>query len=175
MIARRRSQSDLPNAPLELLHPLMRPGAEIPGAEIVREIAGRDGATLLELLRAVLTWSAHPDNAPDLESASLARMEYELLARGADAFASPAGLLAGYMANAAKSTARDIAWACVCISDWASERGARATALQFAQAAALAATSAIRVVGSSASSRTEPCSRSRSMVSACAPHRRMVR
>lgn len=138
MVARRRSQSELPNAPLELLHPLLLPGADIPGAEIVREIGGGDGATLLELLRAVLAWSAHPDNAPALESASLARTEYELLSRGPDPFASPAGLLAGYMASAAEATQRDVSWACVCLSDWAAERGAKATALQFAQAAALA-------------------------------------
>jgi len=136
MTARRRSDSELPNAPLELLHPLLLPAAEVPGAEVLREIGGGDGATLLELLRAVLAWSAHPRNAPDFDSASLARAEYELLSRGDDPFASPAGLLAGYMAEAASASPRDIAWACVCISDWAAERGARATALQFAQAAA---------------------------------------
>jgi tetratricopeptide (TPR) repeat protein len=136
MTARRRSNSELPNAPLELLHPLLLPGAEIPGAEVLREIGGGDGITLLELLRAVLAWSAHPQNAPEFESASLARAEYELLSRGNDPFASPAGLLAGYMAEPASATPREVAWACVCISDWASERGARATALQFAQAAA---------------------------------------
>lgn len=138
MAARRRSESDLPHAPLELLHPMMLPGAEIPGAEILSEIGGGDGATLLGLLRAVLAWSANPGHAAALDRDALERTEYTLLSRGADAFASPAGLLAGYMARPKMASERDVAWACICISDWASERGARKTALQFAIAAALA-------------------------------------
>ena len=138
MTARRRSKSELPNAPLELLHPLRLPAAEIPGAEVLREIGGNDGATLLELLRAVLAWSAHPENAPEFESAWLRKTEYALLSRGDDPFASPAGLLAGYMSEPDAASPHEVAWACVCLSDWASERGARATALQFAQAAAFA-------------------------------------
>lgn len=137
-MARRRSESDLPHAPLELLHPLMLPGASVPGAEILAEIGGGDAATLLELLRAVLAWSANPGHPPAFDSAALERTEYELLSRGADALASPAGLLAGYMARPRAASERDVAWACICISDWASEQGAPATAVQFAMAAAFA-------------------------------------
>ncbi|HET7232458.1 MAG TPA: hypothetical protein VFJ16_20790 [Longimicrobium sp.] len=137
-MAARRRQTELPHAPLELLHPLTLPGAEIPGAEIMSEIGGDDAATLMELLRAVLTWSANPELAPAFDRAALERTEYTLLSRGPDALASPAGLLAGYMAHAETASPREVAWACICISDWASERGARATAVQFAMAAAFA-------------------------------------
>jgi tetratricopeptide (TPR) repeat protein len=138
MGARRRSGSDLPHAPLELLHPLVLPGAEVPGREIVGELTSGHAATLLFLLRAVLAWSAHPDRRPAVDSAALERAERTLLARGPDALASPAGLLAGYMARPESASAREVAWACICVSDWASEQGARATAVLFAQAAALA-------------------------------------
>ncbi|HET7460006.1 MAG TPA: tetratricopeptide repeat protein [Longimicrobium sp.] len=138
MAARRRSESDLPHAPLELLHPVMLPGAEIPGAEILGEIGGSEAATLLGLLRAVLAWSANPGHVAALDRDTLERTEYTLLSRGPDGFASPAGLLAGYMARPKTASERDVAWVCICISDWAAERGARATAIQFAMAAAFA-------------------------------------
>jgi hypothetical protein len=139
MAARRRSDSELPHAPLELLHPLLLPGADIPGAEILGELGCTpDATTLLQLYRAVLAWSAHPENSPALDSASLERTEFALLSRGDDPLASPAGLLAGYMAQPEAATQREVAWVCICIADWATERGARATALRFTEAAALA-------------------------------------
>ncbi|HEU4560178.1 MAG TPA: hypothetical protein VFS20_20170 [Longimicrobium sp.] len=139
MASRRRSDSELPNAPLELLHPLLLPGAEVPGAEIVSEMGcTSDATTLLQLYRAVLAWSAHPENSPAFDRGALERTEYALLSRGPDALASPAGLLAGYMARAETATQREVAWACICIADWATERGARGTALRFTEAAALA-------------------------------------
>jgi len=138
MTGRRRSPSELPHAPLELMHPLLLPGAEVPGAEIVGELGECNSATLLELLRAVLAWSAHPEHSPALDCAALERTEYALLSRGPDPLASPAGLLAGYMADPEAACPREVAWACVCISDWAAERGAPKTSLQFATAAALA-------------------------------------
>lgn len=139
MAARRRSESELPHAPLELLHPLLLPGADIPGAEILGELGCTpDATTLLQLYRAVLAWSAHPENSPALDTDALERTELALLSRGPDALASPAGLLAGYMAQPETATQREVAWVCICIADWATEQGARATALRFTEAAALA-------------------------------------
>ena len=139
MAVRRRSDSELPHAPLELLHPLLLPGAEIPGAEIVGELGCTgDATTLLQLYRAVLAWSAHPENAPSFDRGAMERTEYALLSRGPDALASPAGLLAGYMSRPETATQREVSWACICIADWATERGARGTALRFTEAAALA-------------------------------------
>lgn len=139
MASRRRSDSELPRAPLELLHPMLLPGAEVPGAEIVRELGCTGDATiLLQLYRAVLAWSVHPENSPAFDRGAMERTEYALLSRGPDALGSPAGLLAGYMAHPEAATPREVAWVCVCIADWAMEREARGTALLFTKAAALA-------------------------------------
>ncbi len=139
MASRRRSDSELPRAPLELLHPMLLPGADVPGAEIVRELGCTGDATiLLQLYRAVLAWSAHPENSPAFDRGAMERTEYALLSRGPDALGSPAGLLAGYMARPEAATPREVAWVCVCIADWATEREARGTALLFTKAAALA-------------------------------------
>ena len=78
------------------------------------------------------------DQVATLDRAALERTEYKLLSRGPDGFASPAGLLAGYMARPRTACESDVAWVCICISDWAVEHGARKTALQFAMAAAFA-------------------------------------
>jgi len=165
MSGRRHSPSELPYAPLELMHPLLLPGPDVPGAEMVGELGDCNSATLLEILRAVLAWSAHPEHSPALDRAALERTEYALLLRGPDAFASPAGLLAGYMANPETACPREVAWACVCISDWASARGARdVAAVRAGSRPRLAAARALRLARRAAAARAEPPARGGGLV-----------
>lgn len=134
MPRRRRSNAALPHAPLMLRHPAALPPAVIAGAEIIVEIGGADGATLFRLLRAVLAWSHDVDTGLDRET--LSEMEHALLAAPPGSLSSPAGLLAGYMADPTSAIPEAVSWACVCVSDWAAGLGARRTALAYAQAAA---------------------------------------
>lgn len=134
----RRGGADLPRAPLELLHPLQVPGAEIPGLRILDEIRECEGSILWKLYRTVLAWSAPSAGGdPDPgDRGELERFEVELLLR-ADPFGSAAGLLAGYMARPGTAVPKRVAWACTCLAEWAADRGARETALVVSEAAAL--------------------------------------
>jgi hypothetical protein len=136
----RAAAADLPRAPLDLLHPLQVPGAGIPGCRILQEIRGQDGFVLWRLYRAVLAWSARPEGS-DLGAEAWAEMrqiERGLLSRLRDLLGSAGGLLAGYMLEGGAASPQDVAWACVCLSEYASDCAAQETALDFAQAAALA-------------------------------------
>lgn len=134
----RRGEADLPRAPLELVHPLQVPGAEIPGLRILDEIREREGCILWRLYRTVLAWSA-PSASGDpgsADPAELERLEFELLSR-VDPFGSAAGLLAGYMARPDTAASKHVAWACMCLAEWAADRGARESVLVVSEAAAL--------------------------------------
>lgn len=135
----RASGSDLPNAPLELLHPLALPGGEPAALAALTEAPEEYRAALFTLLRALLAWTRDGTaRAPVFDPGVLSRMERELLERGPDPLASPLGLLAGYLARPESAAARDVAWACVCVMEWATEHHAPRTAVLFAQGAALA-------------------------------------
>lgn len=125
-----------------MLHPLALPGAEIEGVHMFEEVSGADGVILWNLLRAVLSWSAgpHAENGRcAAEPKALERMEHELLSRGADPLGAPGGLLAGYMARPDVHRKDDVAWACICICEWALEQRFGRTGAGFAVAAAVAA------------------------------------
>src|SRR2546423_1481926 len=135
----RRSGAELPHAPLELLHPLALPAAEPAALDALTEVPAEHRPTLFKLLRAVLAWSRDPARAAEtLDAGALGRLEGELLACGPGPLASPLALLAGYLGHGRDAEPRQVAWACVCVADWAIERQARKTALLFTQAAALA-------------------------------------
>ena len=130
---------DLPHAPLELMHPLRLPGAEIPGLRILTEIGGSDGMLLWRLHRAVLRWSVRPADS-DLGGdarVELDRLEFALL-QVKSPLGAAGGLLAGYMRDAEEARPKDVSWACLCLSEYAYDRGATQTALEFVQAAAFA-------------------------------------
>ena len=124
---------------MELLHPLALPGGRILGVGVLQEIGGEHGGLLFDLLRAVLSWSAHPETGTTSDAAALERIERELLARGENPLASPCALLAGYMARCSADQGHEVAWLCICISDWALSGHFRRTGAEFAKAAALAA------------------------------------
>lgn len=127
----------LPNAPFHLLHPLEVQGAAAVAAEPLFEIPAEERLHVFRLLRAVLAWSADPE-ADTSERPAFARIERELLAKGAGPLTSPLALLAGYLARPDTAVPHRIAWVCACLMDWAALQGARRTAELFAQAAALA-------------------------------------
>lgn len=143
--ARRGGGSELPHAPLELVHPLQIPRAEIEGIRILREVPGPERVTLWELLWTVLAWSLDPSACVEVDRAGLEAREHELLTHPDREMGQPAGLLMSYMASCPNEVrAHEVAWAAVCVAEWASRHGYRSTAAQFAQAAALACGSSAR-------------------------------
>lgn len=130
--------AELPNAPMDLLHPLALPSAEIDGVEILSEMSGGDAILLWQLLRVVLSWSVDRDSACQTYAKQLERIEQDLLSRGTDSLSAPAALLARLMGHPNGEGHEQVAWACLCISDWALDRGFRTTGIEFARAAGLA-------------------------------------
>jgi len=138
MAYRRRSTAELPFAPLELLHPLDLPGGEIEGRDILREMPTADGSHLWVLFRVVLGWTARQDDKCHGDVQALIRLEREMLERGADPFAAPCGLLAGYMAHPCAARKEEVAWACICLAEWAQEEGFAGIAEGFSKLSAYA-------------------------------------
>jgi len=139
MPARRRSASDLPRAPLELLHPLTAQGGDPVGAELLADGAGEPTLLLFRLHRALLAWTADPAAAA-FDPDALRRIEDRLLATlDSDPLSAPLAVLVHALLDPAGANRARAAWACMAVSDWAVERGARQTALAFAQLAALSA------------------------------------
>ena len=137
MSGRRRSRSELPRAPRELVHPLSIPGAEVAGTEVLHELPPEAAAPALRILRAVLAWSFNPADAA-LDTAALARLEEQALARPDDPLWSPLAVLAAQLARGPAAERRELALACAAVADWALAEGAERTGLAFAEAAALA-------------------------------------
>jgi hypothetical protein len=115
---------------------------------VLEEVEADRAVWAFMTLRATHAWAEGVDAArtllPDGEAE---RWEEELAERAcAEAGSSPADeppLLAALAALAAalrrgQTTPEGVAWACLCVAEWALGRGAVATALAFAQAAALA-------------------------------------
>lgn len=137
MAARRRSESELPHAPLELLHPLIVQTGDVPGSEILSEIHSPEGVPLLVLFRAALAWS-HPEaEETSFDVREIARIEAEALSR-----LDQGGCWAAIavIANALVDETADraqLAQACFCVAEWALGRGAQRTGVGFAMLASL--------------------------------------
>ena len=123
--------------------PALTHGPEsMPGSGILDEVPGELGVTLWRSCRNVVLWAATPEpqrgalfagGAADVREAELSRLEVdpELVAPLSvmvRLLESPAGMDVGRLVNA-----------CRRVSTWAEQRGALSTALEFMQAAALAA------------------------------------
>ncbi len=135
---RHRDSSEFPHAPLELLHPLAIPGGEIERIKILKEVRAGDGVRLWRLLWMVLSWTVEQNDDALWDPGQLEDFERDLLSHPDPALGQPAGLLAGYMAIGASPDPQGVAWACLCVAEWASGRGFRVTAAEFALTAALA-------------------------------------
>jgi tetratricopeptide (TPR) repeat protein len=139
MSRRRRSDADLPKAPLELAHPMTVPGSAVAGAEVAADVTGPYATMLFRVYRLVLAWTtrAKSDADPD----ALRRLEQTLLERmDHDELAAPLALLVALVQSPDPDADRSrAAWACMCLAEWAIEQGARRTAIAFTQLAALIA------------------------------------
>ncbi|HEV7589158.1 MAG TPA: tetratricopeptide repeat protein, partial [Longimicrobium sp.] len=129
----RRSRSDLPRAPLELLHPLALPSAGVTGVEILSELPRAQALPLFSLYRAALSWSAGASSGEDV-----GRVERHALARLGEGGCWPAAAVIALFVAAPPCDDRDeIARACLAMADWALSQNAQETALAFAGLAAL--------------------------------------
>jgi tetratricopeptide (TPR) repeat protein len=129
----RRSRSDLPRAPLELLHPLALPPAAVTGVEILSELPRAQALPLFSLYRAALSWSTGASAGEDVD-----RLERHALARLGEGGCWPAAAVIALFVAAPPGDDRDeIARACLALADWALSQQAQETALAFAGLAAL--------------------------------------
>jgi tetratricopeptide (TPR) repeat protein len=121
--------------------PLTIPGGDVAGAEVVGELAPEVALPVWQTLRSVLMWAGEePAMRGDLfEPCAMGDWERELLQETWEPdVRCPLAVLVGELAKPAEASAETIARACLCVTDWALERGHVATALAFAEAAALA-------------------------------------
>jgi len=120
--------------------PLTIPGGEVAGTEIVRELAPEVALPAWQVLRSVLMWAAEePAERSDLfEPCAMADWERELLeGEWEPELRLPLAVLVGELSRPFQASPETVAYTCLCVSDWAIAGGAVATALAFAEAAAL--------------------------------------
>jgi tetratricopeptide (TPR) repeat protein len=139
MSRRRRSDADLPKAPLELAHPMTVPGGAVAGAELAADATGPHATMLFRVYRIVLAWTSGAKAEADPDA--LRRLEQSLLERmDDDEPAAPLAVLVALVQSPDPDADRSrAAWACMCLAEWAIDRGARRTAIAFTQLAALIA------------------------------------
>jgi len=137
MAARRRSESVLPHAPLELLHPMMVPTGAVPGSEILSEIHSPEGVPLLVLFRAALQWSHPHATAPSFDAREIARIETQALSRLSEGGCWPAiAVIANGLAEP-DADRSGLAQACFCVAEWALGHEAHQTGVAFAMLGSL--------------------------------------
>ena len=110
------------------------------GGDVVRELAPEIGLTVWQTLRSVLMWAGEePALRGDLfEPCAMADWERELLQDTWEPdVRSPLAVLVGELAHPGDASEETVAQACLCVTDWALERGHVATALAFVEAAAV--------------------------------------
>ncbi|HEX6037178.1 tetratricopeptide repeat protein [Longimicrobium sp.] len=137
MTARRR-----PGRPrnADFTAPLTIPGGAVAGADLVRELPAEVSLSVWQTLRSVLLWAAEdPGLRGDLfEPCAMTEWETELLENDWDAdVRCPLAVLVGQLGRQGDASAETIAHACLSVTDWALEHGYVATALAYAEAAAL--------------------------------------
>ncbi|HYW11829.1 MAG TPA: tetratricopeptide repeat protein [Longimicrobium sp.] len=138
-MAARARRSNRPRA-ADFTTPLTIPGGAVGGADVVRELAPDVALPVWQTLRSVLMWAGEePALRGDLfEPCAMEEWEAELLMDTWEPdVRCPLAVLVGELARAAEASAETLARTCLCVTDWALERGHVATALAFAEAAAL--------------------------------------
>ncbi|MCA1791644.1 MAG: tetratricopeptide repeat protein [Thioalkalivibrio sp.] len=121
--------------------PLTIPGGDAAGADLVRELPAEVALAAWQTLRSVLMWAGEePVMRGELfEPCAMGEWERELLEAGWDPDLRCAlAVLVGELAAPAEASAETLARTCLCVTEWALEHGHVATALAFAEAAALA-------------------------------------
>ncbi len=120
--------------------PLTIPGGAVAGADVVRELPPEVALPVWQVLRTVLLWAAEePAQRSGLfEPCAMAEWERQLLEEAWEPdVRDPLAVLVGEMARLSQAAPETIAKACLCVTDWALEHGHVATALAYAEAAAL--------------------------------------
>jgi tetratricopeptide (TPR) repeat protein len=121
--------------------PLSCYSVEAAGAAIVRELQPDWALPTWQALRYVLMWVAEePGERGDIfEPHTMSDWELELLEADWEAeLRLPLAVLVGELGNRDQAIPAEVARLCLVVADWALEHGAIATALAFAEAAALA-------------------------------------
>ena len=127
--------------PFRVLPPITRGPEALDGTPLLEEVAGDAGVLLWQSLRNVMLWAgAVPAERAGLFSPEAAARRAEMLRLVPldEPLRSPMATVAAMLAAPAEADAGKLAYACARVATWAEERGAPATALAFAQAAALA-------------------------------------
>lgn len=121
--------------------PLTLPGGTVSGAELVRELPADVALPVWHTLRSVLLWTQVPPGARValFGDGAMEAWEAEVLTGALEeAVRSPLAVIARELSAPEAASAQQIAWACFCVTEWALGRRAPATAMVFAEAAALA-------------------------------------
>jgi tetratricopeptide (TPR) repeat protein len=121
--------------------PLTIPGGELAGADVVRELPPEVALPVWQTLRSVLLWAGEePAMRGDLfEPCAMEDWERQLLEDDWEPdVRCPLAVLVGEMGRLAEASPETMARTCLCVTDWALEHGFVATALAYAEAAALA-------------------------------------
>jgi tetratricopeptide (TPR) repeat protein len=132
---------DPPAAVAEFVWPLSLPGGEVAGAGLVRELPAQLMLPVWHTLRSVLLWAQVPPSGREglFEEGAMAAWEMELLQGPLeDGVRNPLAVLARELAEPGADSPQRIAWACLCVTEWALDGRFEATALAFAEGAALA-------------------------------------
>jgi tetratricopeptide (TPR) repeat protein len=121
--------------------PLTLPGGTVSGAELVRELPADVALPVWHTLRSVLLWTQVPPGARAelFGDGAMEAWEAEVLTGALEeAVRSPLAVIARELSAPEEASPQQIAWACFCVTEWALGRRATATAMVFAEAAALA-------------------------------------
>ena len=127
--------------PFRVLPPITRGTESLDGAPVLEEVPGDAGVLLWQSLRNVMLWTGADAAArKSLFSAEAARRRAEMLRAVPlpEELAEPLAAVAALLAAPTAAKAAQVSAACTRIAGWAEGAGAPATALAFAQAAALA-------------------------------------
>lgn len=121
------------------LTPLL-PDGSVCGEKIMRELPSSLALPVWQALRSVVLWAQTTRARRDVlfNGGAIAIWERELLAGSLEeTLRNPLAVIAHELDSSASSPQR-LSWACVYVTEWALGRGAAATAISFAEAAALA-------------------------------------
>lgn len=124
----------------EFTAPLTIPGGAVAGADVVRELAPEYSLTAWQVLRSALMWAGEePALRGDLfERCAMVDWERELLEAGWEhELRCPLAVIVGELRDAEQAAPDAMSRACLCVTEWALNRGHVGTGLAFAEAAAL--------------------------------------
>ncbi|HET7233775.1 MAG TPA: hypothetical protein VFJ16_27440 [Longimicrobium sp.] len=135
---RASKRNPLPDAPLELSDPITLPAGEVPGAQVLAELDPEHAVILFDVLRVASTWAADAGRRGWYAPRLLRRWEHEVLTGTLDEhLRSAVGVLLGELVHPESSDSRQLSLCCLQISEWALQRQAVETSLEFNRLAAL--------------------------------------